>query len=377
MMRDSTRDQMQEPANGRKLILATVLTLGFAAVEAAAGWWSGSLALLSDAGHMVTDASALLIAALAGTIARRGPSPKHSYGFGRAQLVAALANGLFMLAIVATIIVQAVSRFANPIVVHGEAVTVVASLGLLLNILVAQMLSHGGRDLNVRAALLHVLGDLLGSVAALLLGVIIWATGWFTVDPALSLLIALLIAYSSLKLVREAFHGLMEGVPLHLSLEEIGVSMATVEGATSVHDLHVWSLTAERIALSAHVVIGGLPRRPLNDASRTEVGSGYIDMADRPPDEPGVATSDTLPNETREVRHLQGIELGYVPGYGLNVVTGTFWMIPQPVEKDRCVPGKLTPDRDVGIPLPSLSIQCARVLQPDVKTSEEQLLARR
>ena len=262
MMRDSTQDQMQEPANGRKLMLATALTLGFAGVEAAAGWWSGSLALLSDAGHMVTDSAALLIAALAGWVARRGPSPKHSYGFGRAQLVAALVNGLFMLAVVTAIIVQAVSRFANPIVVRGEAVTVVALLGLLLNIFVARMLSHGGRDLNMRAALLHVMGDLLGSLAALVSGIVVWATGWFAVDPALSLFIAMLIAYSSLKLVREAFHGLMEGVPLHLSLEEIGKAMAKVEGVTSVHDLHIWSLTAERIALSAHVVIGGLESWP-------------------------------------------------------------------------------------------------------------------
>jgi cobalt-zinc-cadmium efflux system protein len=146
--------------------------------------------------------------------------------------------------------------------VRGEAVTVVASLGLALNIFVARMLSHGGRDLNMRAALLHVMGDLLGSLAALLSGVIIWATGWFAVDPALSLLIALLIAYSSLKIVREAFHGLMEGVPLHLSLEEIGAAMATVEGVTSVHDLHVWFLTGERIALSEHVVIGGMENWP-------------------------------------------------------------------------------------------------------------------
>jgi cobalt-zinc-cadmium efflux system protein len=262
MMRDSSRDQIKEPGNGHKLMLSTALTLGFAGVEAAVGWWSGSLALLSDAGHMVTDAAALLIAALAGWVTRRGPSPKHSYGFGRAQLVAALVNGLFMLAVVTAIIVQAMSRFANPIAVQGEAVTVVASLGLLLNIFVARMLSHGGRDLNMRAALLHVLGDLLGSLAALLSGVIIWATGWFAVDPALSLLIALLIAYSSLKLVREAFHGLMEGVPLHLSLEEIGKAMAGVEGVSGVHDLHIWSLTAERIALSAHVVIGRLESWP-------------------------------------------------------------------------------------------------------------------
>lgn len=248
MSKSFNRDQIQDPASGRKLILATVLTLSFAGVEVVMGWWSGSLALISDAGHMVTDCAALLIAALAGWIARPGPSPKHSYGFGRAQLVAALVNGLFMLAVVTAIIVQAVSRFANPIAVQGEAVTVVASLGLLLNIFVARMLSHGGRDLNLRAALLHVMGDLLGSVATLFSGIVVWATVWFAVDPALSLLIALLIAYSSLKLVREAFHGLMKGVPLRLSLEEIGRSMAKVQGVTSVHDLHVWSLTAERAA---------------------------------------------------------------------------------------------------------------------------------
>jgi cobalt-zinc-cadmium efflux system protein len=176
MMQGSTGDQMQEPANSRKLKLATVLTLGFAGVEAAVGWWSGSLALMSDAGHMVTDAAALVIAALAGWVARRGPSPKHSYGFGRAQLVAALVNGLLMLAVVTAIIVQAISRLGNPVVVRGEAVTVVALLGLLLNILVARVLSHGGRDLNIRAALLHVLGDLLGSLAALVSGIVVWAT---------------------------------------------------------------------------------------------------------------------------------------------------------------------------------------------------------
>jgi cobalt-zinc-cadmium efflux system protein len=231
-------------------------------VEAVAGWWSGSLALLSDAGHMVTDASALLIAALAAFIARRGPSSKHSYGLGRAQLVAALLNGLFMLAVVAGIVLQAISRFADPVAVQGATVMAVASLGLLLNIVVARMLSHEGHDLNVRAALLHVVGDLLGSLAALLSGAVIWTTGWLAVDPALSLLIALLIVFSSLKLVREAFHGLMEGVPLHLSLDEIRAAMTEVEGVSSVHDLHVWSLSAERVALSAHVVTRTLESWP-------------------------------------------------------------------------------------------------------------------
>jgi cobalt-zinc-cadmium efflux system protein len=128
-------------------------------------------------------------------------------------------------------------------------------VGLLINILVAWLLSRGERNLNTRAALLHVAGDLLGSVAALIAGVVITFTGWMPIDPLLSLLIAALIVTSSLRLLREALHGLMEGVPLHLSLEEIGRAMAAVQGVTSVHDLHIWSLSAERIALSAHVVL--------------------------------------------------------------------------------------------------------------------------
>lgn len=237
------------------LLLATVLTAGYAAVEAAVGWWSGSLALLGDAGHMLTDAVALLIAALAARIARLPPSPRHSFGMARAQLVAALVNAAFMLAVVGMLSVEAVARLVNPVDVNGEAVTVVAGAGLLLNMAVAWTLSRGTRDLNMRAALLHVMGDLLGSVAAIASGVLVMLTGWTRADPALTFVIAALIGFSSLRLAREALHGLMEGVPFHLSLVEIGKAMAAVPGVASVHDLHIWSISAERIALSAHVVL--------------------------------------------------------------------------------------------------------------------------
>ena len=237
------------------LLLAMVLTLGYAAVEATVGWWSGSLALLGDAGHMVTDAVALLIAVLAARIARLPPSPRHSFGMARAQLVAALANAAFMLVVVGMLSVEAVARLVDPVDVKGEAVTVVAGAGLLLNMAVAWMLSRGTPDLNVRAALLHVMGDLLGSIAAIASGVLVMLTGWTRVDPALTFVIAGLIGFSSLRLAREALHGLMEGVPLHLSLAEIGKAMAAVPGVASVHDLHIWSISAERIALSAHVVL--------------------------------------------------------------------------------------------------------------------------
>lgn len=245
-------------SSGKVLLLSLALTLSFSLVEALAGWWSGSLALFSDAGHMVSDSFALGVAALAAIIALRKPSPLHSYGLGRAEFVGALFNAALMLLIVAAIAVSAVNRLMSPQPVEGGAVAVVALLGLIINIVVAWLLSRGEGDLNTRAALLHVMGDLLGSVAALLAGAVILYTGWTPIDPILSLFIVALILVSSLRLLRESMHSLMEGVPLHLSLPEVGTAMAAVEGVRSVHDLHIWSLSSHRIALSAHVVISDL-----------------------------------------------------------------------------------------------------------------------
>jgi cobalt-zinc-cadmium efflux system protein len=257
---NSVRDDRPQGASatGRALAAALLLTLAFAVVEALAGWWSGSLALLGDAGHMLTDAVALLIAALAARIALLPPSPRHSFGMARAELVAAFINAAFMLAVVGVLVVEAVDRLLEPVEVKGGAVAAVAAAGLALNLGVAWMLSRGARDLNVRAALLHVIGDALGSVAALVSGVVVMLTGWTRVDPALTFVIAALIGFSSLRLAREALHGLMEGVPFHLSLPEIGKAMAGVPGVVSVHDLHVWSISGERVALSAHVVLGAM-----------------------------------------------------------------------------------------------------------------------
>lgn len=246
------------PAAGSVLAWALAITLGFALLEAAAGWWSGSLALLSDAGHMVTDSASLGLAALAAWLACKPPSSRHSYGFGRAEIVAALMNAVFMLAVIATITVVAIQRLQDPQPVAGESVVVVAVLGLLVNILVAWLLARGERTMNTRGALLHVMGDLLGSIAALLSGIVVWTTGWLPVDPLLSLAICVLILVSSIRLLREALHALMEGVPLHLSLNEIGAAMAGVSGVRSVHDLHIWTLSSNRTALSAHLVIDDL-----------------------------------------------------------------------------------------------------------------------
>ena len=234
---------------------ALALTLGFAAVEAVAGWWSGSLALLGDAGHMLTDSLALAMATVAARVARRPASARHSYGLRRLETLAGLVNGLSMLPVVALIGWHAVGRLFDPQPVHGETVMAVALVGLAINLVVAWMLSRGTGDLNTRGALLHVMGDALGSVAALTAGVVIHFTGWYPIDPLLSMLICVLILVSTFQLLRSATHMLLEGVPEALSLPDVGRSMATVAGVRSVHDLHIWNLDSKHIALSAHVVL--------------------------------------------------------------------------------------------------------------------------
>ena len=245
---------------GRSLTWGVGLTAGFALVEALGGWWSGSLALLGDAGHMVSDATALGLAAFAAWVARQPPSARHSYGLVRAEAVAALVNGLFMLLVVGGIALHAMERLRNPQPVAGGTVMLIALLGLAVNIVVAKILHGGAQTLNTRAALLHVMGDLLGSVAALAAGTIIYFTGWTPIDPLLSLLICALILVSSMRLLRDVLHVIMEGVPPYLDLPEVGRAMAAVPGVRSIHDLHIWTLSSGLVALSAHVVVQDMAR---------------------------------------------------------------------------------------------------------------------
>jgi cobalt-zinc-cadmium efflux system protein len=237
---------------------AAALTVGFAAVEAAGGWWTGSLALLSDAGHMLTDGAALGLAALAAWAARRPPSARHSYGLGRAEVFAALANALAMLAIAGGIAYEALGRWQSPSPVKGGAAALIALAGLAVNLVILRRLTPHSHDLNTRAAMLHVIGDALGSAAALLAGIVIAATGWLRMDAIASLVICLLIAVSALRITREGVHALMEGVPRGVSVDAVGLEMARVDGVVSVHDLHVWTLSGSRAALSAHVVVSNL-----------------------------------------------------------------------------------------------------------------------
>jgi len=273
------------------LLSALALTLGFSLVEAIAGWWSGSLALLGDAGHMLTDSLALGLAALAAILARRGPSSRHSYGWGRTEILAALLNALVMIALIVAISAEAIRRFVDPQPVAGGTVMAVAFVGLLVNLVAAWLLSGDRSNLNVRAALLHVLGDLLGSIAALVSGAVILLTGWTAIDPLLSLSIVLLILVTAVSVLHEALHALMEGVPRNLDLERIGLAMAATEGVVSVHDLHIWALSASRAALSAHVVLSHMGEWPavlsrLRDTLERDYGIDHITLQPEPRDQP-------------------------------------------------------------------------------------------
>jgi cobalt-zinc-cadmium efflux system protein len=247
---------------------ALAITFGYALVELAGGIWSGSLALTSDAGHMFSDALALALAAGAAWIARRPPGLKHSYGLARAEVIGASLNGLFMLLIIVVLVVEAVQRLLEPRPVMAVAVMTIAAIGLAVNGAVAFILSRGHHTLNVRGALVHVIGDLLSSIAALIAGAVIYVTGWLLIDPILSLVIAVLILTTTLKLLRDTLHVLMEGVPAAVDLAVIGSALAELRGVSEVHDLHVWSIGSERMALSAHLEIEQLDAWPaiLHDA---------------------------------------------------------------------------------------------------------------
>jgi len=267
----------------RSLILALILTTAFAVVEAMAGWLSGSLALLSDAGHMFTDSAALAIGALSAWLSKRPPSARHSYGWKRAEILGALINALLMVGIVIAIAITAIDRLRAPHAIDGTIIMLVAAIGLIINVGAAWILRRGEQNLNVRGAWLHVMGDLLGSVAALVAGIVIWLTGWTPIDALLSLFISALILLSSFRLLNDVTRVLMEGVPKNIDLPEVGRSMASVNGVQEVHDLHIWNLSSELVSLSAHVKIETMQEwqnilRRLRERLKTQYGIEHVTL---------------------------------------------------------------------------------------------------
>lgn len=238
----------------RTLLIALVGTTGFAIVEAITGWLANSLALIGDAGHMLTDSMALAVGALAAWAAKRPATTTLSYGWQRTEVLGALFNVVFMYVIVAFIVVAAIQRLIEAPDVEGGSVLLVGTLGLLVNIGVAWLLSRGEQTLNTRGAMLHVMGDLLGSVGAVGSGIVVLATGWMPIDPILSLLICVLIVISSTKLLIETLRVVMAGVPPGISLSAIEESIrACHPSVVGVHHLHVWEVSSRNRALSAHI----------------------------------------------------------------------------------------------------------------------------
>ena len=265
----------------RALLAGLLLTFVFALVELSGGWFFGSLALMSDSGHMFSDSAALLVAVIAARVALKPPGAKHSYGFARAEVIAASFNGLLLLGIVVMIVVEAIQRLQQPQPVSGLGVLIVAFFGLLINITVLRILGHGEHNLNTRAARLHVIGDLFGSIAALTAGAVILYSGWYPIDSLLSFVIGALILVSTIRILRDALHVLMEGVPLGIDLHEVGQGLAQVPGVDSVHDLHVWAIASGQIALSAHVDVDTLDNWPatlerIRSVARSRFGIEHV-----------------------------------------------------------------------------------------------------
>ena len=239
----------------RALRRATLLTGGFMLAELAGGLYANSLALIADAGHMLTDAAALGLAWAAARLIQRPPDARRSFGYQRLQVLAGFVNGIALLAIVGWIAVEAIGRLRSPVIVDAPVVIAVAVAGGLVNVIVYLMLRQADREnLNVSAAMLHVLGDLLGSAAALVAAIVILLTGWMPIDALLSLLVAALIFRSALALVRRSAHILLEGAPEWLDVHELGRTLkGRVPTIVDVHHVHCWSLSPSETLATLHV----------------------------------------------------------------------------------------------------------------------------
>ena len=247
----------ERAAERRSLSLALALTVVVMVAEAVGGWLTGSLSLQADAGHMLTDASALGLALLALWFASKPADPKATYGYYRLEILAALANGVTLLLLALYIGWEAVERLRDPQPIRAGTMLVVAGIGLATNLLGILLLKGRGHSLAVKGAYLHLLGDTLSSVGVVAAGAVVWFTGFTAADAVVSVLIALVVVYGAIRLVREAVDVLLEAVPAHLDLAEVLHAMEHVEGVTAVHDLHIWTISSGMHALSAHVVVGG------------------------------------------------------------------------------------------------------------------------
>ena len=260
MYRDEVHDHGPGRSDHRRRIgVALAVSLTLLAVEAVGAAVTGSVALLADAGHLATDALGLGIALAAVALAGRPPTARRTFGLGRLEVLAAAVNALLLLGVGGTVLVRAVGRLADPVPVAGGPLLAIGALGLVGNLLALSVLARGDRSsLNVRGALLEVLGDALGSVAVLVSATVITLTGWSQADPVASLVIAALILPRSALLLRDAVHVLLEGTPAGVDPLTVRAALLGIPGVVDVHDLHIWSITSGETAVSAHLVVDGV-----------------------------------------------------------------------------------------------------------------------
>jgi len=272
-----------QKSNIKRVQIALALTATFMLVEVVGGILSGSLALLADAGHMLTDTMALALSAIAFRVSSRPADEKRSFGYQRFQILAAFVNGLSLFVVVGWILIEAVQRILNPSVVMGQMMLIVATAGLIINIIVFIVI-HGGdqENLNMRGAALHVLGDLLGSVAAITAALVILYTGWMPIDPILSIGVALLIFRSAWHLVKRSGHILLEGAPEWLNVDEMQSKVvAGNPEVKEIHHVHVWGLTPQHPMLTMHVALRQLQSdttatvRSIKELLRKEYGINH------------------------------------------------------------------------------------------------------
>jgi cobalt-zinc-cadmium efflux system protein len=305
---DHRHGENARKGNRRALAVVLALTAGFTVVEIIGGLLTGSLALLADAGHMLSDNLSLGIALFAAWLAGKPATPEKSFGYRRAEILAALVNGMTLVAISLWIFVEAYSRLREPTEVLGAPMLAVASLGLLVNVVGAIVLYRsGGENLNVEGAMRHVIADALGSVGAIAAAVVIILTGWRYADPLISIAIGFLILGSSWKLLRDSTNILLEATPSNLKAEEVGHKMASAEGVVEVHDLHIWTITSGFPALSAHVLVGSdedchARRRELEELLANEFGISHTTLQ-----------VDHVGNHEGDIQNLPFLPLGEKP----------------------------------------------------------------
>lgn len=241
----------------KRLALALSVTLATLVMGAIGAWFTGSLALLADLGHLLTDAGALVAAFIASVLAARPATMRRTYGLGRVEVLVAGLNALALIAVVAWVAYEAVGRFSEPAEVPGLPMLIIGILGLIGNIISAVILAGGDRgNMNMRGAMLHVMGDALGSVGVLGAAIVLLTTGWPYADTIASLLIVVLILPRSVALLREVWHVLLEGAPKGIDVAEVKAALKDVPGVLDVHDLHVWAINDRKPSLSAHIVVG-------------------------------------------------------------------------------------------------------------------------